>query len=318
MDKTDLTVILVSYNTAELLRIAISRLMAATKHVNTKIVIVDNASKDNSATIVSDEFPECSLIVNKSNVGFGRANNQVVDLATGRYLLLLNTDAFVSEDTIDKTVAFMDEHPRYGILGVKLVGSDGLLQPSARYFPTPWNLFIQRAGLRRFVRRLRMVDDMNWDHNSVRPCDWVPGCYYLVRKNVIDQVGLFDPRYFLYYEEVDHCMAAKKAGWDVVFYPYSTVVHLGGESAKSESEISQSGRQISVLQIESELLFFRKNYGLAAMLAGVALTAVADTLSFFKAMVKGKTRLVINSSWTRTVLTWSLLKKTKFGTLPTR
>ncbi|POZ99712.1 glycosyltransferase family 2 protein, partial [Pseudomonas sp. MWU12-2312b] len=109
----------------------------------------------------------------------------------------------------------------------------GDLQPSCRYFPTPLNVFMARTGLERFFPGVKKVDDMTWDHNSVRECDWVPGCYYLIRREVIDQVGLFDPRYFLYYEEVDHCKRVKQAGWKVVYYPHTTVVHIGGESAKS-------------------------------------------------------------------------------------
>jgi len=100
----------------------------------------------------------------------------------------------------------MDSHPQTGILGVKLLGRDGVLQPSCRYFPTPWNLFLTKTGLNKLFRNIKLVDDMAWSHDAVRDCDWVPGCYYLIRREVIDQVGLFDPRYFLYYEEVDHCL----------------------------------------------------------------------------------------------------------------
>ena len=106
---------------------------------------------------------------------------------------------------------------------------------------------------------------MDWDHASVRECDWVPGCYYLIRREVIDQVGLFDPRYFLYYEEVDHCKRVKQAGWKVVYYPHTTVVHIGGESAKSVDQLNVDGRQIPTLQIESELLYFRKHHGLPGL-----------------------------------------------------
>jgi N-acetylglucosaminyl-diphospho-decaprenol L-rhamnosyltransferase len=214
----DLTAIIVSYNTQDLLRDAIVRLLAAAKHMSVKIVVVDNASKDNSVALIRSELPGCHLIANRTNVGFGRANNQALDLVEGRYVLLLNTDAFVSVDTVRKTVAYMDANPRCGILGVKLIGRDGTLQASARYFPTPWNLFLWCTGLNRFFTNVRMVDDLTWDHASVRQCDWVPGCYYLVRKEVIDNVDLFDPRYFLYYEEIDHCFAAKRAGWEVVFF----------------------------------------------------------------------------------------------------
>src|SRR6187401_3253695 len=124
----DVTAILVSFNTAGLLHDAISQLQNAARQMSLKI-----------------DFPACTLIVNETNVGFGRANNQALPLVEGRYVLLLNTDAFVSQDTLDKTVAYMDTHPRCGILGVKLLSRDGSLQPCARYFPTPWNLFLART-----------------------------------------------------------------------------------------------------------------------------------------------------------------------------
>jgi N-acetylglucosaminyl-diphospho-decaprenol L-rhamnosyltransferase len=181
-------------------------------------------------------------------------------------------------DSLTKTVAYMDAHPRCGILGAKLVVRDGALQPSARYFPTPLNIFLNRTGLSRIFRNVRMVDDMAWDHMAVRQCDWVPGCNYLVRKEVIDQAGLFDPRYFLYYEEIDHCFAAKKAGWEIVYFLRTTVVHIGGESAKSEGEITQSGHQIEALQIESELLYFRKNHGVAGVRMNVLLRRLGDAI----------------------------------------
>src|SRR6185295_4402712 len=228
----DVSIVLVSYNTAELLPESLRRLQDSPGRFSHETIIVDNASRDRSADYVRTHHPECRLIENSENVGFARANNQALQWASGRYVLLVNTDAFVEPDTVEKTVAYMEAHPNCGILGVKLVAQDGRLHSSVRYFPTPWNIFLQRTGLQRFFKNVRMVDDMDWDHASVRHCDWVPGCYYLVRRTVIDRIGLFDPRYFLYYEEVAQCLAARNAGWDVVFYPFTKVVHIGGQSAR--------------------------------------------------------------------------------------
>jgi len=314
----DLTAILISYNTEGLLGKAIGRLLQAAGPMSLKVAVVDNASQDGSAAFVRDAFPQCELILNETNVGFGRANNQALPLVEGRYVLLLNSDAFVSSDTLVKTVAYMDAHPRCGILGVKLVDGDGVLQPSARYFPTPWNLFLARTGLNRILRNVGMVDDMAWDHASVRSCDWVSGCYYLVRRQVIDEVGLFDPRYFLYYEEVDHCRAAKRAGWEVVFYPDTTVVHIGGESAKSAGEITPSGRQLEPLRVESELLYFRKNHGVAAAWMNVVLTLLADAVNLLKRVVKWRRPLGIGDYLRHAALVVSVFSRTRWGTRPTR
>jgi len=314
----DLTIILVNYNTATLLPLAIATVRKATTDIPHKIVIVDNASRDDSVSVLHRDFADCQVLFNDANAGFGRANNQAIPFIQGRYVLLLNTDAFVSLDTIQKTLAYMDEHPRAGILGVKLVSRDGSLQPSCRYFPTPWNLFLQRSGLSRWFPWVRLMDDMAWNHATPRQCDWVPGCYYLVRRQVIDQVGLFDPRYFLYYEEIDHCLRAKKAGWDVHYFPDTTVVHIGGESAKSDGEITASGRQLAALQIESELLYFRKNHGPLSAWLNVALLVFSDLIQPIKRWIKGKRPVGWKQYMRHTALVWSLFKETHWAARPTR
>lgn len=282
----DVSVIFVSYNTEEMTKKAIALVKQSLPQLNIEIFVIDNASKDGSAEMIRQEFPEIHLIINKTNVGFGRANNQALPFVHGRYILLLNTDAFVDPDTIQKTVDFMESNPKTGILGVRLLGRDGVLQPSCRYFPTPINSFLFRTGLNKLFTSVKMVDDMTWDHDQVRDCDWVPGCYYLIRKEVIDQVGLFDTRYFLYSEEVDHCFSAKNAGWNVTYFPYASVVHIGGESAKTDNKISSVSRQVSALQIESELLYFRKNLGLGSTLIHVVLTVIAESILFLKRLIK--------------------------------
>jgi len=316
----DISVIIVSYNTAHLLHEALTALRVSASQFSVQIIIVDNASTDESVALIRRDFPNCHLIENRVNVGFGRANNQALEILTGRYVLLLNTDAFIAPDTISTTVNFMDSNPECGILGVKLTGRDGTLQPSARYFPTPWNIFLMRTGLHRFslFKKIRLVDDPDWNYKTTQLCDWVPGCYYLIRKAVIDEVGLFDPRYFLYCEEVDHCMAVKKAGWTVACLPETTVVHIGGESAKSDSAITKNGRQIEALKIESELLFFRKNYGLPAIYAYVFLAALADAINFFKCLLRRSPAAVTLSHAKHTVFILSRLRATQWGVQSTR
>lgn len=314
----DITTIIVSYNTAGLLTECIGKLRASSQSLQVEEIIVDNASKDNSVELIRQQFSNCRLIVNTENVGFGRANNQALPFATGRYVLLLNTDAFVGLDTLTKTLAYMDAHPKCGILGVRLEGRDGVLQPCCRYFPTPWNTFLRSTGLNRLFKSVQMVDEMTWAHDTVRTCDWVVGCYYLVRKEVIEQIGLFDRQYFLYFEEVDHCFAAKKAGWDVVFFPHTTVVHLGGESAKSDGVITQSGRQLEALQVESELLYFRKNHGVGAVLAATLLTVVANVFNLFKRLFKPSEKLESWSAWQNCALVLTTCIRTRCGARPTR
>jgi N-acetylglucosaminyl-diphospho-decaprenol L-rhamnosyltransferase len=310
----DLSIVAVNFNTNHLLPRMMQTIRAAQGNLDLEIIVIDNASAEPPTALE----PGIQLISNPSNVGFGRANNQALPMVRGRYVLLLNTDAFVAPDTLSKTIAYMDAHPRCGILGVKLVGEDGALQPSCRYFPTPWNDFLESTGLSRFFPNARLVDDFSWDHASERNCDWVPGCYYLIRREVIDQVGLFDPRYFLYFEEVDHCKASRSAGWDVTFYPHTQVIHLGGESAKSQGAITRTGRQLSALQIESKLLFYRKHYGVTGVAMACVLQAATCGLSAVKDIVRPKDerrRDVHIAEWLELV---KILRATNYATTPTR
>ncbi len=312
-----ISVILVSYNTAKMSIEALNALFASQGDFELEVFVVDNASKDDSVIAIKKAFPHIVLIENKVNVGFGRANNQVLDLVTGEYVLLLNTDAFVQGDTLAKTIEYMQLQSTCGVLGVRLVGRNGEQQPSCRYFPTPINMFAQRLGFSRWLPKLQMVDDASWDPTITKNCDWVPGCYYLVRKQVIEQVGLFDPIYFLYSEEVDHCFAVKKAGWQVVYYANASVIHIGGESAKTDGKVTTSGKQLSVLQAESELLYFRKNHGLFACVLHVNLVVVSDFIQFFKDAIKLK--LHKNSHFfANSRLTLVSALKTRMGSIPVR
>jgi hypothetical protein len=318
VERPDLSVIVVNYNTGYLLERMFSALDAARGTLQIQVIVVDNASRDDSAAILRTKYPEVELIANQTNVGFGRANNQALQFARGRYVLLLNTDAFVSPDTLNKTIGFMDENLQCGILGVKLVGEDGSLQPSCRYFPTPWNTFLMTTGLKRFFPKARLVDDMYWDHAEVRDCDWVPGCFYLVRREVIERVGLFDPCFFVYFEEVDHCRAVKHDGWDVTYFPFTQVVHIGGESAKSQGSLTSAGRQVSAIQIESELLYYRKHYGLIGVATSVVLTTCADLFSIAKAVLRPMNRAKGDGAWQHLKRVFTVLAETRVASHPTR
>ena len=314
----DVSVVIVNCNTENLFVEFFSALEASRGTLTLQIIVVDNASRDSSVDTLRKEYPNIQLIENHANVGFGRANNQALPWIQGRYTLLLNPDAFVAPETLQKTVEFMDTHPGCGVLGVKLVGRDGTLQPSCRYFPTPWNIFLARTGLARFSPGTQLVDEMSRDHASVRQCDWVPGCYYLVRREVIEHVGLFDPRYFLYYEEVDHCFRVRQAGWSVTYYPLTQVTHIGGESAATEGPPTHGGQQISTLQIESQLLYFRKHYGATGVLADVFLSTLADIMTACNGLVRRLDTARAAEALHHTRIMLKLLVNTGFASRATR
>lgn len=313
-----ISVILVSYNTAEMTIDALNTLYASKVDFDMEVVIIDNASADHSVELIKKHYPNIPLIENQENVGFGRANNQALDIIQGDYVLLLNTDAFVEPDTIQKSVDYMQNNPKCGLLGARLIGREGDLQPSCRFFPTPFNIFAQRIGLNRIFTSIQVVDNVDTDHNQTQPCDWVPGCYYLLRKEVVDTVGLFDPLYFLYSEEVDHCFAIKNAGWEVVYYAETNVIHIGGESAKSVGKISNVSRQVPSLQIESELLYFRKNHGLFGVWSHILLSNLADIFQLGKDLIRLKPYHVLSYSIKRILSYWRVYFLTNMAKLSTR
>lgn len=313
-----LTTIIVSYNTRHLLDECLADLHKAEAPVGGgACVVVDNASRDGSAEHLAAQHPDVRLIRLECNVGFGRANNAALPHVHTPYVLLLNTDAFMTPDSIKRSIDYMEAHPRCGVLGARLLNRDGSPQPSARRFPTPWNVFLLQAGLERWFTGTPRIDPSDFNADLAQECDWVPGCYFLIRKSVIDQVGLFDPLFFLYAEEVDLCRRVKNAGWQVHYFPGAHVVHLGGESAKSDGEVTAS-RQIDALSIESNLLYFRKHHGRAGLAAHVVFEGLAALLVGVRDWARRRGAARLSTGLHRWRVALALLRQTHFGTTPTR
>jgi GT2 family glycosyltransferase len=313
----DLDVILVNYNTGHLLERCIDSLRRAACGLSVHVVVVDNASRDDSLDIIRQRLPDCTLIANTLNVGFGRANNQALAICGAPYVLLLNTDAFVSTDTLVRSLAYMQAKQQIGVLGATLLDEHGRGGNAGRVFPSPWHSFLLQTGL--FKRFLREEDAVlaAREKSGVRECDWVVGCYYLIRRSVIDQVGLFDPRYFLYFEEVDHCRAVWKAGWTIECLTTTGVVHIGGASARSEGELNV-GRQIPELQIESGLLYYRKHDGLPGVLLSAGLAFLTDLILIVKHLAKRRPLAGLGVFARHSAAVGRLMMQTRLGTRPTR
>ena len=272
-----LSVIIVSFNTRDVTRECLNRLLTYGEGLDMEVIVVDNASTDDSADMVASEFPQVTLLKSEKNLGFAGGNNIGLRAAAGRFLLLLNSDAYLFPDTLFPTLQAMVDHPQWGILGVKLVGTDEKMQPSARMLPSAWTKFQVISGIASKFPScpfLGGTDYTWWDHSTEKTVGWVPGAFFLIRREVIDTIGLLnEKRYFLYFEEIEFCRLAARAGWPVVFYPHARCIHLGGQSSESTGRVTRSGRQLTYLRIQSELRYYRANYGLCAVLrvAGVEL-----------------------------------------------
>lgn len=313
----DIAVIVVSYNTAHLLERCIGALRTASAGLSVSLVIVDNASRDDSVALIKSRIEDCTLIENPVNVGFGRANNQALAHCGGRHVLLLNADAYVYPDTLRQSLRRMDADPACGVLGVQSVGEDGQIEAAARVFPTPWQNFVLHTGLFGATARSPAAPMLVAGGARVAECDWVVGCFYLIRRQVIEQVGLFDPRYFLYFEEVDHCRAVKRAGWKVTCLLDARVIHEGGGSAASDGALG-AGRQISAMQVESSLLYFRKHDGIVGVVATVALSVLTDLVLAGKWLLKRRPVAGLAVYWHSTARVCGLALRTRLGTRPTR
>jgi len=254
----DVSIIIVNWNTRQLLADCINDIKSYTHDLTYEIIVVDNASSDGSQEMVRATFPDVHLIANNENVGFARANNQAIRCSRGRYVLLLNSDAFVRDQTIAQTVAFMDAHPDAGMVGCKLRYADGRLQPSCTTFPTLFTELLIATQLERLFPKSRLFGAYRmtyWDFNDIREVDVIMGAYMLVRATAIEQLGMLDESYFMYSEEVDWCYRFKQNGWKVYFYPYVEAIHLWGGSSKPV-------RVEMLIQLYlSRVAFFRRYYG---------------------------------------------------------
>ena len=276
------SVVIVSYNTQEILRNCLEALFEHSKGVAMEVFVVDNDSHDGSAAMVKNDFPSVMLITNHENLGFAAANNQAFALARGRYIILLNPDAYIRPLSLEHSIAFMDRTPMCGLCGGKIISPEGRLEPSARRFPSALSKLLTMSGLRGTFAHSPIVNYHEFGgfaHDKPMEVDWVPGTFTIVRKKMLDEIGTFDERFYIYYEETDLCMRAKKAGWKIYFIPDAEVMHIGGASSKTRKDktFDNKASQVLIFRMRSEWLYYRKNKGLALLLssAGVELLLYA-------------------------------------------
>lgn len=231
----DLSVIIVNWNTRNLLRDCLKSIFKFTKGVKFEIIVVDNGSKDKSSRMVKKEFPQVTLIPNKSNLGFSKANNQGLKIAKGKYLLLLNSDTYFIENSLKKLKEEAEKHPRLGILSPLLLNADQSIQQSAGFFPhlpqvLLWMTFIDDLPLGSYLHPYH-IDHISF-YKSQHDIDWGTGAALLISKEVNRKVGGLDEGIFMYGEDVEWCFRIKKAGYKVIFSPCTKIIHIGGGSMK--------------------------------------------------------------------------------------
>ncbi|MEI6708011.1 MAG: glycosyltransferase family 2 protein [Methylococcales bacterium] len=262
---TTLSVLIVTYNSAPQLPACLNSLRDQTLQ-DFEIIVVDNASRDESVALIRSEYPEVKLITSDSNLGFGNANNKALTIAQGRYLVLLNPDATLTANTLEDALKHIEKNADAGMGGGLLQGTQGEWQPSARLFPNLLDEVLTLSGLANRYPNSRFFGhfDRSWaDPLQSVATDWVPGAFAILRRDLVDKIGLFDPRFFLYYEEVDLCRRIHQAGFKVYYWPDLVITHIGGTSAETVDHLafSSSGKQLTLWRIYSQLLYYRKWYG---------------------------------------------------------
>jgi GT2 family glycosyltransferase len=250
-----LLILIVSWNTRDLLRDCLRSLEPAA-HPEWDVLVVDNASTDDSVAMVRREFPTVRLLENAVNAGYARANNQGLRASVAPWALLLNSDTRATPGAIQGLIAFLGAHPEAGAVSPRLLRADGTPQPFAFGGDPTLSYLLWRGALR--VTARRYLHD--WATTQTQSVDWISGACLLVRRTAFEQVGLLDEGFFMYFEDNDWCLRLRRAGWKCYYHPAQSIVHLGGQSLARNPQAQRS--------YEASLrYFYRKHYGRVAELA---------------------------------------------------
>ncbi|MFA5133266.1 MAG: glycosyltransferase family 2 protein [Patescibacteria group bacterium] len=231
----DLSIVIVSWNTKQLLDDCLASIFKETKEINFEVFVVDNKSSDGSAAMVKDKYPKVNLIENKINAGFAAANNQAIRQASGRYILALNPDTVVLKNALDGAVKILDKRPEVAILGPKTLNSDGSQQKTVWADPSLAAQIFLLTKLKHLFPKLKTIKKyyrFSFDYNKESYVEQVQGSFLLIRREFLEKRGLFDEKFFIWFEEVDLCLRARKAGYKILYSPETQIIHYGGESFK--------------------------------------------------------------------------------------
>ncbi len=239
----ELSIVIVNYNTADILDRCLNSI-ASQSNINPEVIVVDNASRDNSLDIIKNNFPWVKLIANRRNLGFAPANNQALQSCTGKYIYFLNPDTEVRHGALQSMIEFMDSHPEVGLAGTRIINPDGSPQSSVE---------------NRYPGERHTKKDLKGLKGSIA---WVLGASMIARRDILDSLGGFDEEFFLYGDDQDLCLRVRKAGSTIGYIPASVVLHWGGQSERNTLPV-----EVWKKKFEAELVFYRKHYSTRAIRA---------------------------------------------------
>lgn len=286
VNRMDLSILIVNYNTADLTLQCLRSVFESKGNYSFEVILIDNASSDHSVERIEQQYPQVKLICNTENAGFAAANNQGIAQAQGKYILLLNSDTVVKEDTFDTMLSFMEANPEVGASGCKIVLPDGSLDKACkRGFPTPSAAFFYAFGISKLFPNKPYFNQYHMSHldsDQEYPIDCLVGAFMLVRKAAIDQVGGLDETFFMYGEDIDWCYRIKQAGWEIYYYPRTEIIHHKGGSSRNKPV------KIIYEFHRAMILFHRKHYRTKYPFYINGLVYMGVGLKFVMSFVKNK------------------------------
>lgn len=265
----DVSIVIVSFNTRQLLDDCIFSIKQETRCCQ-EIIVVDNASIDGTCAMLRKKHNDVTIVENDKNVGFAKANNQGFARGRGKYFFMLNPDTIVLNGAIDKLFEFMERHQDVGICGPRNIAADGKLQYNCDHFPNFWNTFwIYSNFINRYpnIKAFKKSRMQYWDYSKIREVESIAGCSLLIRAELFKQLDGLDTNYFMYFEETDLCYRSIKKGYRVLFVPYATILHYGGESSQAQTQHKVIDNTLLSYYLPSQYYFYKKNYGILPMFA---------------------------------------------------
>jgi GT2 family glycosyltransferase len=255
-----LSIIILNYHSVGLVKQCLRGIVLAKPNLDYEVIVVDNASNDNCREVLARDFSEVVYLQLKFNRGYAVGNNAGLKQARGEYLLILNPDIAILPGSLEQLVKFMDEHPKTGLAGPRLVNPDGSLQYSTYNFPYFWLPLFRRTllGKLSFINKwLKHYQMLDWDHKNNKTVDWLLGACLIVRAQAMQKVGLLDERYFLYVEDTDWCRRFWQTGWEVWYAAEVEIVHYH-ERLSAQATFGAFFRRITWIHIASWLKYFLK------------------------------------------------------------
>jgi O-antigen biosynthesis protein len=288
MQATDISIVIVNYNTKDFLNKCLISIQNATNDLKVETIVFDNNSSDGSVEYLKPRFLDVQFIPNDENIGFGKANNEAIKLTKGKYILILNPDTILQEDTLQTMYDFMEKNPETGIAGCKLLNPDGTFQPACRRgFPTPWASFSRLFGLQKMFPKSKLFSGYNMTYLSVDETynvDAISGAFMFCRRDILEKTGCFDPDYFMYGEDIDLCYRTKQLGWDITYVHTTSIIHFKGESTR-RSSINEVKLFYEAMQIFAE----KNNKGSKLLMyfikMGIVLRSMLEYLSKYRRSV---------------------------------